>query len=513
MKRFRAAYPGIVGSILTLTIASTWFGAAPALAYLGDLDGDGIADGREVMEASNPNNVNSTPESLSFDALTGGTTCSDAIDNDGDGSTDGADPGCINSDGDSINGIPMDDQIEYTLGSDAGNPASVPEHWLIDTPAGIPLADVCSDAVDNDLDGWTDLAGDYKCASDFDLDGLPNAYENAYDSEVSCWSGLMNLVGSCVDGVDNDDDGLTDSADPGCNDADGDGISDLCDSEGSQPNNNGLGGVNDCYDGIDNDGDGATDLEEPACHVCFDSVATIEGDAADNILSGTPAADVIMGHGGNDRISGADGADKICAGPGADRISGGLGADRIDGGEGDDRIVGGAGNDIVHGGLGNDKLVGSAEDDVLHGEGGDDKLIGGAGFDALYGGPGNDHLAGGADDDYLDDTGGGENVLIGGAGDDYLYGYYAIANVMRGGGGNDLMFGGDGPDNMNGGGGNDQMYGYGGNDVMRGAGGDDFLDGGDGDDALNGGGGTDTCQGGLGTDTANASCETINGVP
>ena len=54
----------------------------------------------------------------------------------------------------------------------------------------------------------------------------------------------------CDDGVDNDGDGFTDGADPGCDDA-----NDLFEL-GSLP----------CDDGIDNDGDGDVDLADPGCY-------------------------------------------------------------------------------------------------------------------------------------------------------------------------------------------------------------------------------------------------------
>lgn len=54
-----------------------------------DSDGDGWCDAEEFVLGSNPGNPASTPESLAVP-----TTCSDGIDNDGDGATDLADTGC-----------------------------------------------------------------------------------------------------------------------------------------------------------------------------------------------------------------------------------------------------------------------------------------------------------------------------------------------------------------------------------------------------------------------------------
>ncbi len=58
--------------------------------------------------------------------------------------------------------------------------------------------------------------------------------------------------GACSDGLDNDGDGLTDLADPGCKDA-------TWDVENPQ-----------CNDGSDNDGEGDTDLADPHCSAAWD---------------------------------------------------------------------------------------------------------------------------------------------------------------------------------------------------------------------------------------------------
>jgi Ca2+-binding RTX toxin-like protein len=105
---------------------------------------------------------------------------------------------------------------------------------------------------------------------------------------------------------------------------------------------------------------------------CKGKTATIVGDDGPNILSGTPAADVIAALGGNDKVSGLAGNDTIC------------------GGSGKDTLKGGAGNDFLGGQKGNDKL---------YGQKGNDKLSGKAGKDTLKGGPGKDKLKGGAGKD------------------------------------------------------------------------------------------------------------------
>lgn len=59
---------------------------------------------------------------------------------------------------------------------------------------------------------------------------------------------------ACNDGIDNDGDGLSDLADPGCSDA-----------QDSDEFNEATPPPAACNDGIDNDGDGLTDLADPGC--------------------------------------------------------------------------------------------------------------------------------------------------------------------------------------------------------------------------------------------------------
>jgi hypothetical protein len=96
---------------------------------------------------------------------------------------------------------------------------------------------------------------------------------------------------------------------------------------------------------------------------CGGKAVTLFGSAGDDLLSGTPKADVIVGGAGNDRIIALKGDDVVCAG---------------------------AGNDKVSGSGGNDILKGQAGKDNLRGGGGRDRLIGGKGRDRCHGGPGDD---------------------------------------------------------------------------------------------------------------------------
>ena len=90
----------------------------------------------------------------------------------------------------------------------------------------------------------------------------------------------------------------------------------------------------------------------------------ITGNAGDNVLRGTLAADQISGLGGNDTLAGLSGRDTV---------SGGAGVDRISGGEGRDSLSGGDGNDVIFGYGAADAVAGSANITVTR--------IGQAGFE------------------------------------------------------------------------------------------------------------------------------------
>jgi hypothetical protein len=125
-----------------------------------DTDGDGFLDSVESDLGScwqdpcddedfcdDIEAVDSTPE----DASESGT-CSDGEDNDLDGYVDEADSGC----GDDTDGDGVSDDGEDDLGSDPDDANSTPEDASV--------CDVCSDGVDNDLDGEID-GDDEGCAA------------------------------------------------------------------------------------------------------------------------------------------------------------------------------------------------------------------------------------------------------------------------------------------------------------------------------------------------------------
>jgi Ca2+-binding RTX toxin-like protein len=208
---------------------------------------------------------------------------------------------------------------------------------------------------------------------------------------------------------------------------------------------------------------------------------TIDGDAGNDVLSGTPAADTIRGGDGNDRVIGFRGNDPALAGGnGNDQLvwNNGDGTDVMDGDAGNDEIeVNGSPNagdaftinpngarvDFDRTNLGQFSLDVLAERMTLNGLGGDDTMTGAAGLAPL--------------------------ILItfnGGVG----------ADTLNGGDGPDLISGGEDNDTLGGGGGDDRILGDRGNDTMGGGDGNDTLvwNNGDGSDVMNGDGGSDTVE-------------------
>lgn len=163
----------------------------------------------------------------------------------------------------------------------------------------------------------------------------------------------------------------------------------------------GPAGVYNCSDRIDNDNDGLIDTADQDCAPiprpiqCNGLRATLKGTSGDDNLTGTSDSDVIVGFDGNDVINGLGGNDSICGGNGNDVINGGNGKDVLRGDNGDDTLSGNNWDDKLFGGLGNDTLVGGEGKDYLDGGANNDKLKGGAGFDSCNGQGGVDtHLGG-----------------------------------------------------------------------------------------------------------------------
>lgn len=186
------------------------------------------------------------------------------------------------------------------------------------------------------------------------------------------------------------------------------------------------------------------------------------GNAENNVITGSLLNDLIRGRDGDDELIGGDGVDILLGQNGADTLTGGDGADTLNGGAGIDVMTGGAGNDLytvddssdvvteLAGEGGSDRvnaladfvnpleveflvgkfaavgltLTGNSQvnritgankinsPDAISGEGGNDKLVGLVGDDVINGGAGNDRIFGNS----------GADVIDGGVGNDVLSG-------------------------------------------------------------------------------------------
>lgn len=189
--------------------------------------------------------------------------CEDGLDNDGDGFVDLADLGCDNSsDDDEYNEVVVDLPVDvnlnttYTTGvaplttqsycdvSNGDAPFTI--YWSVSYDSTVVYnSQRTMNAVGVDVEAFTFAQpGTYEIectAVDSDLDS---------DSDVSIVVVSELFVPECADGLDNDGDGLSDLADPGCSDSSDDDESD---------------GTSACQDGLDNDGDGFVDMQDVGC--------------------------------------------------------------------------------------------------------------------------------------------------------------------------------------------------------------------------------------------------------
>jgi hypothetical protein len=85
-----------------------------------------------------------------------------------------------------------------------------------------------------------------------------DVFITAYDPEGTVSFDVILNPDQDGDGVVDDDDNCPTTPNPDQNDADNDGIGDVCDTEGPP-------GSGSCTDGFDNDGDGLTDQADPEC--------------------------------------------------------------------------------------------------------------------------------------------------------------------------------------------------------------------------------------------------------
>lgn len=243
-----------------------------------------------------------TPLPVGVEGPFASATCSDGIDNDCDGLTDAADPGCaqacvptqelcdgIDNDCDGIidNNIPP---VDITCGAGAclntGTRVCINgalQDQCTPLPPGTegPFDDAtCTDGIDNNCNGLTDAA-DPGCAQSCVptqeiCDGIDNDCDGIIDNNLpamptTCGVGACASTGqsvcqngqlidtcvplqagnegpfgnaTCTDNIDNDCDTLVDAADPGC------AVPPVEEA---------------CFDQGDNDNDGLTDCADPDC--------------------------------------------------------------------------------------------------------------------------------------------------------------------------------------------------------------------------------------------------------
>ena len=219
--------------------------------------------------------------------------CADGIDNDGDGLLDFNDPDCqtlsVDTDGDGIpNLCDLDDDNDGILDANENCALDTDNDGInncLDTDAD---GDGCPDAWEGNAN-FTDANtnANNQLTGNIDTNGVPviagangqgiGTSQDANQEAAECIIPPENTCALCADGIDNDGDGLTDSADPDCPqlDSDNDGVPDECDLD---DDNDGIldteencaldtdnDGINNCLD-TDADGDGCPDA--------------IEGDAA-----------------------------------------------------------------------------------------------------------------------------------------------------------------------------------------------------------------------------------------
>lgn len=221
----------------------------------------------------------------------GPETCTNGVDDNGDGKTDCADPKCFEDPGCAPGGA---EQCTNDLDDDANGQIDCADAACAQDPS-CQLSgntEVCTGGADEDQDGQTDCA-DADCANDPACkpqenctnnkedtgDGLIDCQDPTCSNHIACPSAEG---GKCSDGMDNDGDGATD-----CQDADcaascpaGENTDALC-SDGQDNDNDFLVDCNDssclltapclgklealCANGVDDDNDGQTDCKDSDC--------------------------------------------------------------------------------------------------------------------------------------------------------------------------------------------------------------------------------------------------------
>lgn len=105
-------------------------------------------------------------------------------------------------------------------------------------------------------------------------------------------------------------------------------------------------------------------------------VPEVEGDAGNDLLTGSDGNDFLHGNVGNDTLIGLGGDDWLDGGEGNDLLLGGVGDDGlVDDEGGNDSLHGEAGEDVLWGWIGNDLLDGGPDSDETYGDEGHDLFL------------------------------------------------------------------------------------------------------------------------------------------
>ncbi|MBW2463736.1 MAG: hypothetical protein JRH11_18945 [Deltaproteobacteria bacterium] len=217
-------------------------------------------------------------------------TCSDAIDNDGNGFTDCADFGCRNGpyvsvcDGSEL--VPTELCVNGTDDDDDGRVDCADPDCRMD---GACIGELnCSDGIDDEGDGFADCDDSEclsapACVSDEDtlakcMDGVDNdgdTYTDCADFSCQddpaivmyCESLAEDTVEACSDSIDNDGNGFTDCEDFSCSASDVPAVAALCETTGGDAEDT----LAKCMDGIDNDANGFLDCADFSCSRSLDA--------------------------------------------------------------------------------------------------------------------------------------------------------------------------------------------------------------------------------------------------
>jgi Ca2+-binding RTX toxin-like protein len=429
------------------------FGSAsdPAVAALGDVNGDGIDD----FAAGSPGSSTRGGEKAGRVYLFHGSRRLHDLDATKQSHLDGPTAGTrVGETLAPLGDFDGDGHPDIAVGANrAWPPFKRDAVWI--TPAAGPSRSLGAEGdmkvvgVKTQFEGWLAAAGDVNADGLADL-GVEGPLEHTFLIYGAAGGGRLDLRALGDRGVDFDAEGPPRAA----GDVTGDGRPDMLLQDWLLPGSDTplphavdrdeLGARGWDLDWFlvpigDTDADGHTDLVAGVgfglpCWRRNGAVAFIHGTAepprpppygrstkGPDHLTGTADGDQIYGAAGNDRLHGLGGADCITGGrddifeaydtfrvPRPDK-------DRLYGGSGDDEIFGGVDDDLLMGGRGDDELYGGSGRDLLDGGPGDDLLIGYDNSDDHYYA---DRYEGGPGDDVIDSRDGHHNFVDCGPGHD-----------------------------------------------------------------------------------------------